>query len=236
MSGIEAGRTSANGGVSGPRLDPLIARGAMSVLRIGNTVVTASQLMMEIGAGAERTQVDDAMSRFRLDPQAARDVLAGRAYVWASNMLPSTPLGRDVPFSGSANTAIAMAVMRNELIHPGTAGLASRGDAVATNRLAGVIEGAIMVESRARPTGVAVELQTTSATARAAIDLMRGDHMQAHHLVPAEVWGKYGKLAALAQHDGWRPDDPRNLIALPADAVTQARLAALGSNLPIHNA
>lgn len=59
--------------------------------------------------------------------------------------------------------------------------------------------------------------------------------MQAHHLVPAEVWGGFGDIAKLAQQAGWNQDGPENLMALPADRATQAALAAQGEVLPIHN-
>ena len=60
--------------------------------------------------------------------------------------------------------------------------------------------------------------------------------MRAHHLIPANVWEKQLPLATLASHAGWLPDSPDNLIALPADAATQAKRAAKdGFILPIHS-
>ncbi len=237
------GATAIGGGPGTTTLPPLttndggrVATLPRGALRIGNAILLANDLLMEVRPGAERRQVDDAMDRFRLSPTDARDVLAARAYVWSRNILPMNwTLGRSVPTSGPVNEAVARAVMRAELMNPGTAGLASRGDAAATRRLEAVIEGVIISESRARPAGVAVELQTTSATARAALALLRGDGMQAHHLIPAEVWGQFQNLAQLAQGAGWSQEGASNLMALPATATMQARLAAAGVSLPVHS-
>ena len=52
-----------------------------------------------------------------------------------------------------------------------------------------------------------------------------------HHLVPAGVWKRNIEIARLAYQDGWRPDNPSNLIGLPADEATKK---ALDDLLPIH--
>jgi hypothetical protein len=90
----------------------------------------------------------------------------------------------------------------------------------------------LISESRARPANLPAALQTTIASARAALDLKTNDGMRAHHLIAANVWAKFLNLATLAIQAGWQPDSGENLIALPADAGTQARG---GFRLPIHN-
>lgn len=58
--------------------------------------------------------------------------------------------------------------------------------------------------------------------------------MQAHHLIPANVWGALVSITPFANKAGWEPNTPTNLIALPANEATQARLTAEGLALPIH--
>jgi len=91
-------------------------------------------------------------------------------------------------------------------------------------------------ESKPRPEGVDPSLQTTSRAARKAIGLRLNDKsMQAHHLVPAKVWGDNKDIAALAQQTGWKPNSPSNLIALPSSSASQAAYAAeTGEMLPVH--
>lgn len=96
------------------------------------------------------------------------------------------------------------------------------------------LQGATVLESRARPAGVPANLQTTSNAARTALGLQTGNRMQAHHLIPANVWGAFAPYFATAQTVGWHPD-VGNTIALPSDAATQAQLATIGLNLPIHS-
>jgi HNH/ENDO VII superfamily nuclease len=50
--------------------------------------------------------------------------------------------------------------------------------------------------------------------------------VQAHHLIPANVWENRLVLATLAGQAGWQPDSEKNLIALPANEAAQAELAA----------
>lgn len=96
------------------------------------------------------------------------------------------------------------------------------------------LQGATVLEARARPAGVPANLQTTSASARAALGLQTGNMMQAHHLIPANVWGAFAPYFAAAQTVGWHPD-VGNTIALPADPATQAHLAGIGIYLPMHS-
>jgi hypothetical protein len=104
-------------------------------------------------------------------------------------------------------------------------------EVILTAALGGMINYEVAI--RARPPGVAPELQTTSFRARAAIaSELKTGKMQAHHLVPAAVWKQYIDISSAAVKAGWRPDDADNLIGLPAD---QATWQLWGGTLPMHN-
>lgn len=200
-------------------------------------MVTANQLLMSYSRGAERQQVTDAIERFGLDASRTEDVLAARAYVWAtSDRLGGAGAISSAPFSGPGNDAAAQAIMRFELVNPGTLYFATNGNSRAQVYLTFAAESGFadyLVESRARPPGVAPQLQTTSRSARAAIaSQLPSGNIQVHHLVAANVWGANISISQLAFQAGWRVDAPSNLMALPADARTQA---TLGGSLPIHN-
>jgi hypothetical protein len=129
--------------------------------------------------------------------------------------------------------------MAIELARPGTLYLALQGDQQSGRYINAAVEdgmqGADISESRARPANLPAALQTTIATARAGAKLQPNDQMQAHHVIPANVWGERLDIATLASQAGWQPDSDENLIALPANQATQAKLAAEGIILPIRN-
>jgi hypothetical protein len=130
--------------------------------------------------------------------------------------------------------------MAVELARPGTLYLALQGDQQ-SGRYINVavddgVQGAAISESRARPPNAPAALQTTISAARSAARLQTNDQMRAHHLIPANVWGENLDIAALASQAGWQPDSKENIIPLPANEETQAKIAAKdGFILPIHN-
>jgi hypothetical protein len=129
--------------------------------------------------------------------------------------------------------------MALELARPGTLYFATNGDAPSKKYLNAAVadgmQGGSIYESR-RPVNLPAALQTTTSGARAAANLQPNDQMQAHHLIPANVWAKELNLATLASEAGWKPDSITNVIPLPANEATQANLAAKdGVILPIHS-
>jgi hypothetical protein len=200
-------------------------------------IITAAMLLAAVEPHFEKADVNDAISKFEFDPTNAADVLAARAYVWADHW---APWNYPVPWSGPQHEAVSQSIMAVELARPGTLYLASQGDRESSRYIdAAVADGmqdGLISESRARPANLPAALQTTIATARAALNLKTNDRMRAHHRIPANVWGEYAVLAALASQAGWLPDSPENLTKLPADAAAQAQYAAeKGVWLPIHN-
>jgi hypothetical protein len=201
----------------------------------------AAGLLDKWDDAAAREQITKAMVRFSLDPSRPADVMAATAYVWSQYHLGFFTAA---PFSGPDLDAASQAVMRYVLLNPGamiavSGGSPSRG-AQALNLIIGAANAGLadyIAENRARPAGVAPELQTTSRAARAAIaEQLKSGRMQAHHLVPAYNWGARVDISALAAKADWIVDSPSNLIALPADLAAQAEYQSrLGEWLPVHN-
>ena len=214
-------------------------------IRIGNGIYAAAQVMDMLQAIVERSRLNGAIEQFGLNPNNANDVLAAGAYVWGTYNLPvrqalaegTLLYGGNIGYSGPTNEAAAQSLMRVTLVDPGIFVRMLRGSET-DNRLvltiaAGAAAEAQTYEARARPQGVEPALQASSSRARAAVAAgLRSGRWQVHHLVPAEVWGVYATLARLAQQQGWHQDGASNLIALPADAASQA---SVGGSLPIHN-
>ena len=201
-------------------------------------IIAAATLLAAMDAHTERAAVSAAISKFDLDPTSAAVVLAARAYVWAQYNAPLNYSA--VPWSGPQLESVSQSIMALELARPGTLYLALQGDQPSGRYINVAVEdglqGAAISESRARPANVPTALQTTISSARAALNLKPNDQMRAHHLIPANVWEEKLPLATLANQAGWQPDSDTNLIALPADAATQAECAAKdGFILPIHN-
>jgi hypothetical protein len=214
-----------------------LAEGAFK-LGSGQIITAAMLLAAGFHSHIERAAVSDAISKFEFDPTNAADVLAARAYVWAQYNAPRNYW--DVPDSGPQHEAVSQSIMALELARPGTLYLALQGDRQSSRYIdAAVADGmqdGLISESRARPANLPAALQTTIATARAALNLKTNDQMQVHHRIPANKWAERLDLAMPASQAGWLPDSPENLTALPADAATQAKYAAeKGVWLPIHN-
>ncbi len=217
----------------GIAVPPAVARlGAAGLLAVGAT------LLSRWDANNTREQIANAITRFKLDPQRPADVVAATAYVWSQYQLG---FHTTAPFSGPKLGAASEAVMRFALVCPAAFLAATQdGDKKSFSLIIGAAEGGLAdydVASHARPAGVDPSLQTTSRAARKAIGLRLNDKtMQAHHLVPAHVWGRNEDIAALAQKAGWSPDAPSNLIALPSSPASQTAFALqTGVTLPVHN-
>jgi hypothetical protein len=223
-------------GAHGTIDDFVLPKGVARLGRAG-LLAFAAGLLDQWDAAVGRDQVTNAMTRFGLDPSRPADVMAASAYVWSRYAMP---LSTDAPFSGPKLDAASQAVMRFVLANPGAFTAMLQGSPSESAKASSLIVDAanrgladFAAESRARPAGVAPELQTTSRSARAAIaSMLKTGNMQAHHLVPAAVWEAKIGIAELAAKDGWKPDDPTNLIALPAD---QAAWQYFGGLLPMHN-
>jgi len=201
-------------------------------LKIGNGIYTASAILEIARSYSEKYQIDNVISRFGLSSDSASDVLSASAYVWGQYRLPA--MSDQIGFSGPTLDNASQALMRVTMIDPSIFINALSGSSYNQQLLwyaaVGAATGSI---SRARPQGVEPALQTSSRAARAAIaaNLLSGK-WQAHHLIPAEIWGANPGIARLARQQGWNQDGPSNLIALPADAAAQASTAL---TLPIHN-
>lgn len=133
----------------------------------------AADLLGEDDASNARDQVADILTRFGLDPDQARNVLAAAAYVWSAHNLPS--LTR-VPASGPPLDEASQAVLRCVLSNPDALIAMLRGPAPRAERAYGQIidaayRGLIDYEQAtgAKPPGVAPELQTMSYAARRAM-------------------------------------------------------------------
>ena len=187
------------------------------VVTVGAHLLTAATLL------AGQHQINEAISRFGLDASQPSDRMAAAAYVWSKHHIADFT---EAPYSGPALDAASQAVMRFVMIHPDAfapilAGGASSAILDAAN--AGLAD--YGYNRRVRPVGVEPALQTKSRTARAAIaNELRAGRMIAHHLIPVEVYASHLDIARKALADGWKPDNPSNLIGLPYDIATQRRL------------
>ena len=214
-----------------------VERLASGALRVGGTVLTAAALLQEMDEARERAAVENAITRFRLDANQAADVLAARAYVWTKWMAPLS-YGQ-LPFDGPLNEEAAVAVLRYEQAHPGTTGLATRGnpaaiasiDILVNDVVDGVLQGAVV---EYRPSKVDPALATRSTAARALVRTTQLQQWEAHHLIPFNVVAALPVPVQLAiAKSGWAMDSTENVIALPANMATF--LAAPNSRLlPIH--
>lgn len=135
--------------------------------------------------------------------------------------------------------AASEAVMRAAMLFPNAFTAMFQGpparseiasEVILTAALSGMVKYEVAI--RARPPGVAPELQTNYRARAAIASELRNGKMQAHHLVPAAIWKQYIEISSAAVKAGWRPDDADNLIGLPADKVTWQ---LWGGTLPMHN-
>jgi A nuclease family of the HNH/ENDO VII superfamily with conserved AHH len=212
------------------------------VTRLGRAglLAFAATMLDQWDADRARAQITNAMTRF--DPSRPAEVVAASAYVWSEYNLP---LSTDAPFSGPKLDAASQAVMSFVLANPGVFTAMLQGPAPRAQEAHSMVidaanlglADATTAESRARPRGVAPELQAKSWAARKAItqELTEGN-MQAHHLVSAHNWGQRPDISGAAIKAGWDPNAASNVIGLPVDAETQAKLEAeVGLRLPRHD-
>jgi len=234
---VQAGTASSvPWGSGGPATLP---RGA---IRLGSNILTASDLLNQLHDAAERSRVADVMQRFGLDRGNAANVLAARAYVWAQNYIPvNYRYWSKVPYSGPVNERVAAGVMRYERAHPGTAGLASRGDAAAIAAIDRIVDEAVAAAPAQIPlvvertSAVSPTLSASSTRARTLLSIMGNQRWQAHHLVPfAVVAGLPVPVQQAIAASGWKMDSVGNLIALPANMATYVLPPNL-TELPFHN-
>lgn len=200
-------------------------------------IIAAATLLSAIDRSRERDAVRSAIAKFRLNPTQAADILAARAYVWSNTAAPMNFSG--VQYSEPELESVSRTIMLLELARPGTLSLSLQGDRLSITYLKmaaqeGLSDAAIL-ESRVRLANAPLALQSRSTVARAILKLEDNDNMQAHHLVPVNIVGRNLPLATLASEAGWKTDSLDNLVALPSNPQTQARLAAEGINLPIQN-
>lgn len=215
-----------------------LPRGAV---RIRGRLLLPAQVMQWIHDEGERRQVEAALSRFSLDRNSAADLLAGRSYVWAQNMLPGNlRYWNKVPFSGPVNLRVAEAVMRHERANPGFALLAVEGDAAALRTLDSIVNAATAAVPQGpttvvRTSAVSPALSADSTRARTLLGILGSQWWQAHHIIPFAVMAR---LPAPVQRaiaaSGWRMDSLVNLIALPANMITYLMPPNLGQ-LPYHS-
>lgn len=199
-------------------------------------LVLGAALLDQLGEASARQQIARTITRFGLDAGRPAEATAAGAYVWSQYALPWRT---SAPFTGPELDAASQAVMRFALMNPDAFGEmlqspqpedARSYPAIMHAANAGLAD--YIVESRRRPCGVAPELQTTSESARAALqEMLQKGKLAVHHLVPAVTWGKYQAIAKLAQEAGWHQDNPSNLIALPRN---MAEFEELGGRLPMH--
>ncbi len=216
-----------------------LPRGA---IRLGGNVLTASDLLNQLHDAAERSQVADAMAKFGLDRASAADVLAARAYVWARNYIPvNYRYWSKVPYSGPVNERVAAGVMRYERAHPGTAGMASRGDAPALTAIDRIVDEAVGAARPRNPivvertSSVSTALSASSTRARTILSIMGNQRWQAHHLIPFAVVARLPvQVQQAIATSGWKMDSAENLIALPANLATYVLPPNL-TDLPIHS-
>jgi hypothetical protein len=220
--------------------DVTVERLAGGGLRLGEFEITAAMLLQQIDQQRERIAVADAIARFGLDRTQAADVLAARAYVWADWMAPiSFPA---MPWSGPEHDRAAEAVMGYEREHPGTTGLATRGNAAAIAAIStligettsGVLDNPDVVYS-VRPSAVDKALDANATVARSLCGNPSYQSWQAHHLVPFAVMASLPVLVQQAiAASGWKMDSVENLIALPANYASFVGFPNLQS-LPQHS-
>ncbi len=196
-----------------------VRRLATGALEIDGIAFTGLALLIELGSGLERREVEEALAQFGLDRTQAADVLAARAYVWTLWMAPiSFP---NLPY-GDKRTAEV--VMRYEQQHPGTAGQATRGNQAAIAAIASLIS-----ESTAgvldNPDALITErtstfraLSTYSKRARALVANTPLPSWQVHHLLPFMVVDRLPTpVRAAIVASGWMMDSAENVMALPSN-------------------
>jgi hypothetical protein len=97
----------------------------------------------------EREAVEAALKKFNLDPASSRNVLAARAYVWGENIAPMPYFA--LPWSGPVHDAVAIALMGNELEHPGMLGMATQGEPEAQAAIDKLVQETVEPPAKAAP-------------------------------------------------------------------------------------
>ena len=137
-------------------------------------IVTAAALLSALDQSKEKDAVLSAMAKFGLSPTRARDVLAGRAYVWAKTVAPWNFDG--VPQSGDGLEAVSEAITLLELARPGTVYRALQGDGRSIIYLNAAaqdgLSDAAFLERRIQFANAPIALQSTRTSARAALELL----------------------------------------------------------------
>jgi len=224
---------------SGPSMGGPLGRGA-TMLRGGNALLSAAQVMQQIEQGVERAQVEAALARFQMDRRSVADLYAARAYVWGHNWAPRS--WWSVPYSGPINERVAQAIMRHERDNPGTLGLMVRGhrgsvaalDAIVAAAVVGApLAGPIVLERR-RSDVAHPALSTDSDVTRAALRITGNQSWIAHHLIPFAVMESLLEPVQRAiAASGWTMDSAENLIALPRNFPTYSGFPN-NARLPYH--
>ena len=115
--------------------------------------------------------------------------------------------------------------MRYEREHPGTAGLATRGNAAAIaaidtligETVSGVLHSPEIVYS-VRPSAVDNALDANASVARSLCGNPSYQSWQAHHLIPFAVMANLpDRVQRTIVASGWKMDSVENLVALPAN-------------------
>jgi hypothetical protein len=231
LSAPAAGIAGAGGATAGE----IILGGGIAGALAGTTVEAGIQgKALYDDLKQQAADVKAAIARFHMDRNKARDVLAARAFVFSLKTLPVVYFG--MAWDKTKLDKTAQLIMQYELVHPGTAMAASRGnwnaqaaiDALVTkgtgenvNDLVADAAAAVLV----RPSKVHPALSADSAEARKILAIRnlqrRGQRWQAHHLIPFAVVARLDEDVQLAiVQSRWKMDSAENLIALPADWAT----------------
>ena len=77
--------------------------------------------------------------------------------------------------------------------------------------------------------------RTAAMAANPELARLRSEEWNAHHLISVRPAQQNPALLKAAARAGWRMDAPGNVIALPRTPEAQAKLAAAGIRLPLHD-
>jgi hypothetical protein len=101
-------------------------------------IITSAELLNALERSSERDAVWTAIAKFQLHAKFPADILAARAYVWASNFAPGN--FADVPANGPALEFVALSIMLVERACPGTLYLALRGNRLSIDHIRNAAE------------------------------------------------------------------------------------------------
>ena len=86
-----------------------------------------------------------------------------------------------------------------------------------------------------RPSPARGDLVIPCALQRPELERLRREDWNAHHLISVKPAQRYPALLEAAARAGWRMDAPENVIGLLRTPEAQAKLAAAGIHLPLHD-